>query len=526
MIALVSGAAGCVGNIGDGPKREAVPIDATTAVVISGARRLTRVEYDDTLRDLLHDTTRSGSTTLPEDATTPFDNDYTTQLCSGALIEAAEVLADEAAARAVADPSVLEAIVPCAPTGPDDSECLRKFIQTFGRKAFRRPLDDAEIDRYLGLQALAVEAGDFTFGVELVLRVLLQNPSFLYRIEVATPVADAPGVFRLGDYEVATRLSYFLLGTTPTDALLDLAGAGSLHTPEQVGAAAATLLEDPRARAHIERFHALWLGYDKLPSPDLATDMRQESAALVSRVIFEERSDYLDLFRSEETFVTDALAEHYDLPAPGSTEGAWVAYGSSPRRGILSHGTVLSAFAKFKDTSPTRRGKFVQNRLLCTEIPPPPPNVNVDEPPTSATSNCKADKYAAHAAGACKSCHGKMDPIGFGLERYDRSGKYREHDEGLPECPIRGDGVLDGVGQFNGPAELAELVISTGKLEPCVVRELYRFAIGRPDDGADEPILEHLTERFQASGNAFDQLLIDLVSSDSFVLRREDNGGK
>lgn len=496
---------------------------ATSAVTGSAARRLSRAEYDATLRDLLSDTSNSGFARLPEDVHDPFDNDYTTQEVSPALIEAADGLAQDAAARALADPAVRKAIVPCAPGGPGDSQCLRQFITTFGRRALRRPLSDDEVGGYLGLQSFALETGDFYTAVELVLRALLQHVEFLYRIENGSAVDGVDQVFRLNGFEVATRLSYFLLGTTPGDALLDLAAAGKLTTPEDVRAAAAMLLAGPRARERVERFHALWLGFHQLPHPaDLTAELRAETAALINRVVFDQHGDYFDLFRAKDTFLTDKLAMHYGLPAPGSTTGAWVPYGASGRQGILSHGTVLSAGAKFADTSPTQRGLFIRTRLLCEVFGPPPPNVDKDNPPPGTAMECKIDRYRMHAAGGCQGCHGRLDPVGFGLENYDKAGRFRKSEDGRPECRIPGDGVLLGMGPFNGPAQLSDLLVASGALEACVVRQAYRFAIGRKDGDEDAVLVGKLGDDFRKRGHAFTGLLLDIVGDPSFGYRKQE----
>jgi hypothetical protein len=249
--------------------------------------------------------------------------------------------------------------------------------------------------------------------------------------------------------------------------------------------------------------------------------MRAESDALVSRVVFQQQADYFDLFRATDTFLTDGLATHYGMPAPGSTTGVWVPYGASPRRGILSHGTVLAQGAKFDDTSPTLRGEFIRSRLLCEDIPPPPPNVAVDQPPAATTtSSCKVDRYAAHRTGGCATCHSRTDPIGFGLERYDRSGAYRTTDKDHPECPISGDGEVTGVGTFNGPAALGDLIMASGKLESCVATQLYRLALGRRESAADQPTLARLAAGFTQSGRRFDDLLVELAADPAFIHRR------
>ncbi|NUP05152.1 MAG: DUF1592 domain-containing protein [Polyangiaceae bacterium] len=526
LIAIaIATATGCVGDIGDGDGQggqDAVGSQAEGPLT-SGARRLTRIEYDNTVRDLLGDTTRSGFTKLPEDAHDPFDNDYQTQRASGALVEAVETLAAEAAARAVANPEVRAKIVPCTPTGANDTECLRSFVTSFGRRALRRPLRSDEIDEYVGLSSFSVEKNDFYVGVELVISAMLQDLEFIYRVEVGEPT-ETPMVARLNDFEVASRLSYLLLGTTPDDELLDLAEAGELSEPSQVAAAAEKLLEDPRARERVETFHALWLGFHQLPHPtELSTALRKESRALIDRVVFDEKADYFDLFREKETFIDDSLAEHYGLDAPSSASGDWVSYGDTGRQGILSHGSVLSVASKFNDTSPTQRGIYVRKRLLCETIAPPPPNVNVDAPPESTNgSNCKADRYESHAVGSCAGCHSRLDPVGFGLERFDNSGRYREHDTDKPECSISGEGTLSGLGEFSGPAELSNLLLDSGELEQCLVLQLHRYAEGRREIESDQPHLDRLAKDFKESGHRFDQLLLDLVSSEWFGYRRQE----
>jgi hypothetical protein len=518
--ALLGALYACTGNIGSPDGLPPAPPGAEEAV-ISGARRLTRTEYDMTLRDLLQDTSNSGFARLPEDVNDPFDNDYHTQKVSPALIEAAEALGEEAAERAIANPDVMASILPCAPAGADDSSCLGQFVSTFGRRALRRPLSTEEVNEYVAqFQPFAVQANDFNVAVAMTIRAMLQDVEFLYRIELGTPIEGKPGVFKLSSWEMATRLSYFVLGTTPPDALLDLAAQDKLANPTDVRAAAEMLMQDPRVRDRVDRFHALWLGFHQLPhAAELTTALREESRALIDKVVFDDNADYFQLFRSEQTYLTDYLAGHYGYSAPGSPQ--WVSY-TDARRGILSHGSVLSSFGKFADTSPTQRGIFIRTRLLCQVIPKPPPEVDTDNPPTPAAGECKLDKYAEHNQGGCYDCHKMMDPIGFGLENYDNQGRYREFEEGKPECPIPGEGNLEGIGEFSGPAELAEAVIASGDLEQCVVQQMYRFAHGRREGRDDSRNLDELAATFAGGGYNFATLMVDLVSEDSFGFRRQE----
>ncbi|MEX1361611.1 MAG: DUF1592 domain-containing protein [Nannocystaceae bacterium] len=488
---------------------------------VSGMRRLTATEYAATVEDLTG-VRFDAALLLPEDWRQPFDNDFTTQVASQALIEGAELLAADVAQAVLASPATRDAVVGCEPSGVDDEACFRSFLADFGRRALRRPLTDDELERYAGLIAEATASDDFYAAVEVGLRALLQHPEFLYRVELGSPVPDAPGVFRLGDYEIATRLSYFLWGSTPSTALLDLAEAGQLHTPEQIEAAAQMMLEDERARARVARFHALWLGYEQLPhAPPLADAMQAETQALMDRVIFDEGLAWQDLLRAEETFVDATLAEHYGLSNPGP-DGSWVSYGETGRQGLLSHGSFLSAMAKVDDSSPTKRGVLVRTRLMCQVIPPPPPNVNVDdtEPPEGV---CKEEFYRqTHAQGNCAGCHSLMDPIGLGLENYDHRGAFRTVENDDPSCVISGEGSLDGT-PFTGPAELSDVLLESGALNRCVTQQLYRFAMGRSElEPLDYAFIESLLEEIgTAEDFEFGQLAARFVADEAFALRRE-----
>lgn len=523
----------CEGRIALPFGSSAPPPDLTAGENVGeeGMRRLSRYELDSVLADLLGDTSNSAQALLPQDTTDPFDNDFTGQMPSLTLITAAEQLAIGAADRVLADPVKRAAIVPCTPTGPSDQGCLRTVITSLGKRFLRRTLTPQEVNDYLSLQSLAIEANDFDVGVKLVIRTLMQEPEFLYRIEVGAPVASQPGVFKLSPNEVATRLSFFLWGTTPPDWLIDQAESGQLATKEQVRAAAAQLIADPKARARIERFHALWLGYWRLPHAlDLTTAMQTESGALVDKVVFDSGSaDYFDLFNSDQTYVNQLLADNYGMTGfTGGTGFAWTPYGSLPRKGLLGQGSVLSQGTKFADSSPTQRGIYIRTRLLCQTIPPPPPSVNADQPPTSANSSpCKVDRYSSHSTnGNCHSCHMNLDPVGFGLENYDKQGAWRTTDTGLPQCPIAGTGTIAGLPggdkAFAAEPGLTDVLLQSGQFEQCIVTQVYRFAMGRREQAADQPLISNLTTAFKANGRVFNSMLLDFVSDETFTYRKQE----
>lgn len=521
---------GCaVGNIGgdsQAPDPDAIPGAQPVEKVVPrvGMRRLTSFEYDNTVRDLLAEPTRKSALVLPEDPRTPFDNDYAKQAPSKALVEGLELLARDASKSLLADAARRDKILGCTPKGATDEACFKTFVTKFGRRALRRPLSDEEITKFTTTFApFGTESGDFYAGIETAILAFLQHAEFVYRIEIGTPVEGRPSVVRLNDYELGARLSYFIEGTTPDDALLDSAGAGALATPEGVKAAATKLLTDDRAKSTINRFHALWLGYDKvLDSSALAKDMIAESNALVQKVIFEDKQPWENIFKANETFATDTLAKHYGLPATGSAAAKWVSYGTTGRQGILSHALFLTNGAKLDDTSPTLRGLAVRLRLMCQEIPPPPPTVDTDLPPLMA-GQCKADRLKAHSVGGCANCHGKMDPIGFGLENFDQQGKYRTTEPGKAACAISGEGNLEGVGTFKGPAELSNLMLKDGAVQACMAKQLFRFAVGRGTlDEDDERFVTWWVDKVGGSKSGFkmDELIAEFVATDAFRQRR------
>lgn len=497
-----------------------VSVPASDALLVP-ALRLTREELDHVLEDVLLDVTDPASAALAEDEHSPFDNDFARQTVSQALVDSLQFLAEDVAARAVDSPEAYARIVPCTPSGAGDAACFDQVVERLGRVFFRGPVSDGDLASYRVLLDFAIERDDFAVAVELLIASFLQDPEFLYRLERGSP-GEAQGVLALNGYEIATRLSFLFWGTGPDEELL--ASAPELTSPDARRAAAERLLEDDRARRQMHRFHAMWLGYRSLPEGvGLSAAFRRETEALVERAVFSDAARYLSLFDSAETYLDEALAQHYALPAPAGGEG-WVTYPTeSGRAGVLSHGSVLSAFSKFSDTSPTQRGIFVRTRLLCQSVPPPPAVVDVDQPPEGEESGCKIDRYIAHAEqSGCVECHRLFDPIGFGLERYDMAGRKREHDDGNPDCVIAGTGELPGLGEFSGPAELSALLIEAGALESCFARHLASHLLGSSELDAGQLALSLELGATLADTGDVRALLVDLASSERFALRAQE----
>ncbi len=493
----------------------------------SPVRRLSRDEYRQTVTDLLGIDADAFLNLIPPDAANPFDNDASSQTASAAWIEGAKAVADRVAATVVAQPARVMAIIPCMPTGPADTACLKKFVETTGSRFLRRPLLADEVDRYTAVSKISVADNNFMSGVEVLLRAWLQNAEFLYRVEIGTTVPGRTDVVRLTPFETAARLSYLLWGSMPGLDLAMRASTGRLVTVADLKETVLQMVADPRARVQMQRIHAMWLNYTRTPgTAAIAAALKQETDALVGKIIFDDKASWFDMFTSTTTFADDALAKHYGIPGPGPGPAKWIPYsGVSNRRGILSHGSILSNGGKFGDTSPVQRGLWVRRRLMCQEIPSPPPElaVAVDEPPKGDAANaCKKVRYLAHSGGACAGCHKNIDPIGFGLETFDTQGRYRTNEPGRTDCPIDGAGSVVGDGDpktFKGPAELATRLIESGRLEACFSENLMRFVRGRPSLAAEPVSDDAITERFRKADHRVLPLLVDLASSEAFRYR-------
>ena len=523
--------AACTGKIAQsgGGNPDGPPAVDPILAVESGVRRLSQAELDNTLSDLLGEDTAPASRLLNEDEFRPFDNDYTIQQASDALITSLEALAEEVAERAVADASRRSALVPCAPTGPDDAGCFREFLDGFLPRALRRAVTSEDVNSYMPLLDFATEDNavvnnDFYTAVKLAVSATLQDPEFLYRVEHGSAGSTA-GLLELDGYEIASRMSYLLWATMPDDALFAAAQAGTLNTAEGRRAEAARMLDNPRARTQLHRFHAMWLGYRSIPhTAELVNAFNRETSALIDRVILDEPGSYLRLFTMGETFVDDALADHYGLPRPTDGEG-WVSYDGTGRAGILGHGSLLAAFSKFEDTSPTQRGILVRTRFMCEDVPRPPPDIDTDQPPQGAMDAvCKYDRYAEHRdqSSSCAGCHSLVDPIGFGLENFDVAGRYREYDDGLPECVIEGNGEIVGVGDFSSPAELSQLLVDNQYVDACAVQQFLTYAWGRPPSVYEEELLAEMTGSFRDGAHDFKGFMLGFIGSDRFARRVEE----
>lgn len=500
----------------DTPPPEAKPI-------VSGLRRLSAHELANSVADLVPGASASAIVAaLPEEKLAPFDNEYKDQLASQVYIDALDQAIASAVQTALANPTTRDQLVGCTPASKTDVACLKLFITRVGRLTLRRALTQDEVDSFATAISFGTSGNDFYAAVEVVARRLLLDPEFLFRRELGVAVDGQPGVYKLTPVELAGRLAFTLWGRTPPSWLLDKAEAGELATPAQIKAASEQLIADPKGQEQLQRLHALWLGYAKMSASGLDGDLVTEARALVTRSLT--TGTLRTLLTSGETYLNGTLASHYGLPAP--TSGwTWIAFGENDRTGLLTQGAVMQNGASAADTSPVRRGKFISERLLCSTVPPPPPEVDVDAGPKGADPGaCKSVRFKVHAQGSCAGCHQMLDAIGFALEGYDDRGKGRTAELLDPTCAIDGKGTIYGEA-FTGAKGLVSAMLARTGFDDCAVKQAFRFANGRAPSGDDAGVLYDVAHAYPAETRRMDQLMLALVTHPMFQLRKEEPDG-
>lgn len=482
-------------------------LDDASAFGVTGLRRLDRYEVTHSLADVFGVPTDDVESYLPEDlaGTNPFANNYRSQTVSPLVINSYAGFAQMYAAKLATGVNVAQ-LAGCTPSAPDDRACFDKLVTKVGRRLFRRPIEPAELERYASaILPHAAQAGSFATAVEMLGLLFVQHPAFLYRLE------------REGDldgYEIGTRMAYLIWGSAPDDALLD--AAGDLDETKARVAQAERMLDDPRARANWQRFHAQWLGYSEASLPAaLAGDLRAESNALLDRVVFEDDADWLSIFRATETYITPALAQHYGMPAIATPQ--WVTYPAGRGGGVLTHGSFLSLGAKFGDTSPTVRGAEIFHRLTCGHLGTIPANVDTDRPPGLPT-DCKPQRYTMRDTPGCDGCHGITDNIGFGLENFGVSGQWRDFEPNKPQCGIVSNGAWAGT-PYTGTEQLGQLIAQDPRVSACATTQLFRFMAGRDEDLADDATLVAMDSLYREHPS-LRGLIVALVRSPAITIRK------
>lgn len=494
--------------------------------------RLTPRQYDNTIAELVG-LSGSWGAGFPADAVIDgFANEASSLVVSPLLADKLRDAAEDIAARVE-----LSRLSPCATTAADAS-CTRELVQSFGERAFRRPLTDADVERYV---ALAATAGSFEAGVRLVVTAMLQSPHFLYRRELGTPSAGE--LYALDDFEIASELSYVLWQSMPDAALFEAARAGALHTPEQIADAALRMIEAPAARETVRAFVLEWLGLDaiatvpkdpaRFPELDAAlrASMLREVERFVDHAMFERDGSLAGLLTSPTSFVDETLAAHYGVPldpvAPADASGLRpVELAAQERAGILTLAGTMMRHARSNDSSPVHRGKLVRERLLCQVPPPPPPGIVVQPPPVDPEKTAR-ERYAAHSElQPCAGCHVLMDPIGFGFERFDGIGRYRDQENGQP-IDVHGEILYsEGTdGAFEGTLQLAQALANSQEVRACYASKWLRFAYGLQENADNRCVTRPLVDALAQGDVTLSALVQATTSGAQLRLRRSLNTG-
>ncbi len=497
------------------PEPARVNITAKPAQVVM--RRLTHSQYNHTVRDLLGDQTNPASQFPPEDFVNGFQNQADAQSIPALLAEAYGAAAEKLSRNAFRGGDT-NGIIPCKP----DTKCRDRFVREFGLKAFRRPLGAKEVERYA---KLFNGQKDFVDGAQLVVEAMLQSPNFLFRVE------------RGGDaraYQIASRLSYFLWDTMPDDGLFRSAAAGELDTAAGVEKAARRMLADARARQSLDEFVAQWLRFDRVLNtvkdrasfpmfnPELAASMTEETRLLIADAVWND-GDFMTIFKSDYGFINSDLANLYKFPAPLAEFQRTKFPSDTDRAGLLGQATFLALTSKPADTSPTARGLFVREQFLCQHVPDPPPGTNSNLPPVTASKpQTNRERLSMHLqSNVCASCHRLIDPIGFGLEKFDAIGGRREKlvltfrpgrkekqtEPAKAEVPLDTSGEIAGIPNsgFHSPKELGRVLADSPQCQQCVVKQLFRFAFGRPETALAA------FDRFRNSQFRFKELMVAMA---------------
>ncbi len=493
-------------------------------------RRLTNWEYDNTVADLLGYKGRASiDFDLAPDAraTNDFDNRSESISLTLPIFDRYESAAMQLATKQTASASTLKATAGCDPAA--DAACLPGFVDRFGKRAFRRPLTAEERADLLNAASAGPTPAE---KIANVIHAVLLSPNFIFRPEVGEPDPSRPGLVRLTGPEIATRLSYTLLGTTPSDDLLAGAMAGKLSTPEGVEEAARKMLADPRAKQAIKRFYTQWFSIDALQgasfdsklypkwTPKLGEAMLEETSRFLDAV-FAPGGRYLDILDANYSFLNADLAKHYgvDPPAKDWDKVVWPA--SAQRQGLISQGSVLTITSKPDHVSAILRGKFVRHAIMCSPIPDPPTGVPALEAPLPGET--ERDRFDRHTKDpACSVCHVLMDPVGFGLDRYDATGALRTLDD--QKKPVTGKGRIAGSAtqpdlEFEGVTGLTQRLAERGDVPACATTHALRFLLGRHERTVDTCTVQDLTAKFAAANYSVPELLVAFVTSDAFRYR-------
>ena len=421
---------------------------------------------------------------------------------------------------------------PTEPTEEDEEACAEEILSTLMRRAYRRPISEADVEGPMAFYREGRSEGDFDTGIGKAVSAVLVNPAFLFRVELDPDQVASGAAYRIGDIELASRLSFFLWSSSPDDELLDAAIRGELSRPDELERQARRMLADPRSYNLASNFAGQWLRLRNLDAfspnvrlyPDFDDNLRQafreETELFVDSILREDRS-VLDLLEADYTFLNERLAKHYGIPHIYGSRFRRVSLGDDSRRGgLLRHGSVLAVTSYATRTSPVIRGVWVLDNIFGAPPPPPLPNVPALEDNSVAANLPMRERLSAHRSNAvCASCHRTIDPVGFALENFDAVGRWRDYE--ADSVPIDVSGALPGVGEFDGVAGLEEGLLSRPELFAGTLTEkLLTFALGRGVEYHDAPAIRKILREGEPDGYRFSSLILGIVKSVPFQMRK------
>jgi hypothetical protein len=496
-------------------------------------RRLTSAELETSVRAILGvDRAAWGGPTLPPDPASAngFTNNSDRLTVGPDHARELRDMAKTVAQLVTTEPN-LSRLLPCAAQASD--ACAETFLDTIGVRLYRRPLTGPERARYLDLFAKVRAKADFKAWVYWATAAMLQSPHFLYRSEIGEA---AGGTYRLTPYETATALAYTYTGAPPAPELLQSAAGNRLATPDQLEATARALVYDggaarPAFREMLQRFTDQWLGLspimnlkkDATAFPDFGTPVQlsvaEETRRFMAAVLLDDKGKPADLLLAPYTFVDGTLSRYYGWGGAPGTAFVRAMRPAGWGVGLLGQGSILAIAAGNLSTSPTKRGHLVRSRLLCQDVPPPPPVVGELPAPTDALTTRQRYEMLHLAADGCRTCHAAMDPIGFGLEHLDASGRYRAK-EGRFDIDDRGTLRATSAGDisFAGPTELAQAVARLPETADCVAAFVSSNAFGM--DHHDTPCLvRSVAEELRAGRIGVVDFYVRLARTEHFRTR-------
>jgi hypothetical protein len=424
-------------------------------------------------------------------------------------------------------------IFTCQPKAvTEEAACARKILSTLAKRAYRRPVSDSDLASLMKLYESGRQGASFEKGIQSAMRLILANPKFLFRSEPDPKTAKPGSSYRLGDLELASRLSFFLWSSIPDDQLIDLAARGQLKNPVILEQQVKRMLADPKADALVSNFAGQWLLLRNLQSqtrdqavfPNFDDNLRQafrtETEMLFAGVMREDRS-VVDLLDADYTFVNERLAKHYGIPGIYGSHFRRVKVTDPNRRGILGQGAFLTVTSESNRTSPVKRGKYILETVLGTPPPPPPPNVPALKENEEGDKNATTlrSRLALHReAATCSTCHSIMDPLGLAFENFDAVGRWRNKEPG---------GAVDAAGQLadgtkiSGAAELrAVLLKRPEQFVETMTEKLMIYALGRGVEYYDMPVIRGIARNAAKQNNKFSAIVTGIVKSTPFQKKK------